>query len=187
MAPIDVKDAEEQINTGGMAMNKVQRTQRGFSLINGMISLGVVGILFGSVVPTVTAIVLDNRATTETQEIAKAFKLARSAAVTQRDTVIVSAVDGDWTAGIEIWMDHNGDQRLDAEELLYTVPKLATDAQLQERNGLTEFHFDRRGFVLPPTNKAIAFDYLAEGGCSWNHELKVTYTGRTKVKATECR
>lgn len=167
-------------------MNKVQKAQHGFSLINGMISLGVIGILFGSVVPTVTAIVLDNRATTETQEIAKAFKLARSAAVTQRNTVIVSANDGDWSAGFDIWVDHNDDQKLDAEELLYTVPKLATDARLYERNGQTEFQFDHRGFALSPTKQLIAFDYLAEGGCSWNHELKVNYTGRTKVKPTAC-
>lgn len=163
-------------------MSRTQQRQKGFSLINGMIALGVVGILFGAVVPTVTAIVLDNRATAEVQEISKAFQMARSAAVTQRKAVIVSAVDNNWSDGVEIWVDHNADNQPSIDEILYTLPALSTDAKLVERNGKTQFTFDRRGFA----KSRAAFDYLAEGGCSWNHEVKVKYTGRTVVNQPGC-
>ncbi len=163
-------------------MSHTKQGQKGFSLINGMLALGVVGILFGAVVPSVTAIVLDNRATTEVQEISKAFQLARSAAVTQRKAVIVSAVDSNWSEGIEIWVDHNGDQQPSADEILYTLPALSTEAQLVERSGQADFTFDRRGFA----KSRAAFDYVAEGGCSWNHEVKVKYTGRTAVSQPGC-
>ncbi len=180
MEPIQA--LHKKFTTGVVNMNSTATNQRGFSLINGIIALAVVGVLFGAVVPQVTAIVLDNRATTETEEIARALNLARSQAVTLRKQVIVSAHDADWSQGMQIWVDHNGDKAMSEDELLYRLPALITGASLKERSERTEFSFDTRGFA----RTAITFDYLAEAGCNWNHEIKVKYTGRTTLKDSGC-
>ncbi len=168
-------------------MNTSKR-QQGFSLINGMISLAVIGVLFGSVIPTVTAMVLESRASTEYTEIANAFSLARSEAVTRRMNIQVSAEkDGEWTQGLIIWADHNNNGSAEETEVLHVLPALQTTAQLVEKNEKTNFYFTKQGLAKSSDKQAIAFSYQAEGGCDFDQDIRIKFTGRVVVKAAGCQ
>ncbi len=163
------------------------KAQQGFSLINGMISLAVVGILFGSVVPTVTAMVMESRASAEYTEIAKAFSLARSEAVTRRQNIHVSAKhDEQWTKGLIIWADHNGNAEAEQDEILHVLPKLQTTATLTETSNKNTFFFTKHGLAKSSNNQTVAFHYHAEGSCSLDQKITVKRTGRVAVKAMGC-
>ena len=106
--------------------------QNGFSLIEVMVTLAIAAIVLSIAVPSYQTAVQNNRRTTATNELATAFQLARSTAISQRVFTVVckspdgatcptGAGSGDWTQGWMVFTDPNDNGSLDAGETLIRV------------------------------------------------------------------
>ena len=98
---------------------------RGFTLIELMVTLAVVAVLLSAGVPSFSALIKNNRLVTENYALRTVLGAARSEAQTQRTTVTVcrsaNAIDcstGDWGAGYIAFIDTDGDNQLDNDEQL---------------------------------------------------------------------
>jgi type IV fimbrial biogenesis protein FimT len=82
-------------------------SQRGFTLLELMVTIGMAGILFGVGVPSFVRLVESNRATAHTNELVNAVNIARSEAIQRGETITVCSstdaatcsTDVDWSTG----------------------------------------------------------------------------------------
>jgi len=82
------------------------KTQKGFTLIELMVTLVVLAIAIGIAVPNFATWIKNNRIDSATRTLTSAFQLARSEAVS-RQTVITVNSSGDWGDGLSIYTDSN--------------------------------------------------------------------------------
>jgi type IV fimbrial biogenesis protein FimT len=85
-----------------MAMNRLFSTalgQRGFTLIELMVTISVAAILLVVVVPSFRTFTLSQRVKTGSFDLYSTLMLARSEAVKRRATVTVAAKSGSWNNG----------------------------------------------------------------------------------------
>ena len=125
----------------------------GQTLLELMVTLGIVGVLASVAVPSFSRLVLDGRRAAVVNDVVTALLLARTEAIKRRQPVIAcgvrdangngvlepaerTCVGPDWSRGwvVGAWRDANGDQRVDADELavlrehLSDVPGIAVRA-----------------------------------------------------------
>lgn len=98
--------------------------QRGYSLLELVITLAVAGLLATVAVPAAEHLVDNARANTAINDLARAIALARSAALTYQRRVKLCpgtsnacGARNSWADGMLVFTDDNGDQRLDEGEL----------------------------------------------------------------------
>lgn len=104
----------------------IQNKQSGFSLMELMIVLTVVGIFATVAVPSYQTIIQNGRLTSETNEFIGALYYARSEAVKLRsDVQVCKSDDGqtcdsnlDWNEGWLVWSDADSDGAVDQNEIL---------------------------------------------------------------------
>lgn len=83
-------------------MNLVRRRQRGFTLMELMVTIGIVGVLFGLGVPMFRQSIDFVSAKTVAVELAGDLRMARSSAVKRNTTVSVLPMTGGWSAGWQV-------------------------------------------------------------------------------------
>jgi type IV fimbrial biogenesis protein FimT len=105
-------------------------SQKGFSLVEAMMTLAVAAIVLSMAVPSFQNYIQNSRQTSAVNDLATALQLARSTAITRRVQVTVCKstdgatcpVDsGDWSQGWIIFTDPNNSGTLDAGEELLRV------------------------------------------------------------------
>ena len=96
---------------------------RGFTLIELMVTMAVVAVLLSAGVPTFSALIQNNRLVTENYALRAVLSAARSEAQTQRTTVTVCrSANGldcstvDWGAGYIAFIDLDNYQQLDEDD-----------------------------------------------------------------------
>lgn len=110
------------INTLGSVHMSLRR-QNGFTLVELMITVVVLGVLATIAFPSFQSTIRSNRIATTSNDLIASMALARSEAVKNRRGAGVCAsaggtsCDGDsWTDGWLVWADSNGDGALSAGE-----------------------------------------------------------------------
>ena len=128
---------------------------RGFTLIELMVTLSVVAVLLSAGVPSFSVMIKNNRLVTENYALRTVLGAARSEAQTQRATVIVcrsaNALDcstGDWGAGYMAFVDLDGDDQLDADEQVL-------QSRVQNTQGIA-IRYSQAGDVLRFNSKGTA-------------------------------
>lgn len=92
--------------------------QRGFTLIELMITLVVLAVMVAIATPSFREISLNNRSTSNINNLLADLSMARSEAVKLARTASVAALGGDWNEGWEVFEDTNGNGIRDADEAL---------------------------------------------------------------------
>lgn len=75
------------------------RPCNGFSIIELMIAIAIIGIGATLALPMIGSLIESSRLTTSTNNLVEAIALARSEAVRRRDEVEVVPIGGDWSQG----------------------------------------------------------------------------------------
>lgn len=130
------------------------RIQAGFTLIEAMLAVTIVGILLGTAIPAWQQAAINVRATTVRSELAEAIVRGSTLAITaQTDVVLCPSDDGracrndaDWSDGWIVFADPDRDrQHTGNEALLLTRPKLSGADRLLTSAGRPRMVFQPHG------------------------------------------
>lgn len=155
--------------------------QKGFTLIELMVTLTVLGVVLAWAIPSFSTILSNNRLETATNELHGALQLARSEAVKRREGVQLCALvdgdvdgcatDADWSEG---WLMVAGDEVL-------RVWQMTGDLEVDgPADGIT---FGSSGM------SGTATDFVVAGaGCvsDQKRELRVSPVGQVTLRRAEC-
>ncbi len=96
--------------------------QRGFTLVELMVTVAVVAILAAIAFPSFESTMRSNRVATTTNELISSISLTRSEAMRNPNGAALctsrtgEACDGEWSDGWLVWIDTDGDGELDSGE-----------------------------------------------------------------------
>ncbi len=145
----------------------------GFTLIELMVTVTVLGVLLSLAAPSFTTLIANNRITTETNELMGAFNLARAEAIRRAQPVTVRSSDNDnYAKGWNVFPDANGDgSAASATDTADGLPLRVTSA------------FNGSAAIARVTRSAAPapFSYSTTTA---NDRMYVTFTSRGAVNAT---
>ncbi|GAB2894302.1 GspH/FimT family pseudopilin [Microbulbifer echini] len=130
-------------------MNKLGRTN-GFTLIELMVVITVLGIVTALAVPSFSTLIENNRMSTMTNDLNSTLQFARSEAVRRKGDVRVSAVDGDIGKGLRVWIDDGsgdfGDDDIELRVLSVNLGGLDLSVTVDDASKSNiDFSFNARG------------------------------------------
>ena len=176
------------------------KKKSGFTLLELMISLGILGILLGFAAPSFTTIISNNRISSSLHDFAGALQLAKAEAAARLNSVTVCKKNaastacvggGNWQPGWIVFSDINGDGAVDDGDTVILIHE-ALDARItfngtvgmtdsitynsSGRTSITSTQIlimcDERGFA--DSAKGILITITGRGGV-----LKAADTGQT--------
>ncbi|MDZ7787267.1 MAG: GspH/FimT family pseudopilin, partial [Halofilum sp. (in: g-proteobacteria)] len=180
------------------ARHVTMKRNHGFTLIELMITLIVMGVVIFIAVPNFASLMRNVWASGRTNEFVSAFNIARSEAITRSNTVTVCASDdpmaanpdcsGDgagWANGWIVFADDDNDQVVDGGETVIQVWEGLEDGiALTEANSRAAVVYGSRGSA----SQAMDFDLEPTTDCTGNSSRNITITpvGRAEVTEQAC-
>jgi type IV fimbrial biogenesis protein FimT len=169
--------------------------QRGFSLLELMTVITVLGILLGLAVPSLSSAIRNNRIAAQNNEFVGALNYARSEAVRRSDTVSVCSSNNgtscsttiNWGTGWISFVDLNADGVLNGTEVvMQTSPPVISGFTIDGVAGLSNVRFGGNGMLLS-TSPTGTFQ-LQKTGCVGNYarQIAIAVTGRVSTKTVAC-
>lgn len=126
------------------------RQLAGFTIIELMVVLMVLGIITAMAVPSFNTMIKNNRIVTVTNDLNGMLQYARAEAVRRGGGIRVSAIGGDVANGLRVWFDADSDNSFDSgeelRELNINLASLVLDADIGGKSTQNlNFTFDARG------------------------------------------
>jgi len=162
------------------------KTKNGFTLIELMITLSIVGILMGYSIPSFRQLKLNKVMETERNRLNVSLQYARSYAVSRQINVIVcpSIVGGNcdnqsnWHGGWIIFTDKNRNRKLDAEDVLLQHEDAMRDKIKSTSSTYRQkIRYNNMGFS-PGTN--VSINFCDERGLEFAKSIIINNAGRVK-------
>lgn len=169
------------------------KRMRGFTLIELMVTVIVIGVVVFIAVPNFAMVIRSNRLTTGSNELVIAMQIARSEAVKRGENVEVcarasdgsqtcSGDSGTWDEGWLVWQDANGNSSVDNGEVVQAWGALESEYTIN--TGSASVEFDSQGFALD------SVDYkMQPSGCPAGQDfmdISVGSTGRPDTERGTC-
>lgn len=172
-----------------LAVPTIHPYATGFTLLELMIAIGIVGILLGLAVPSFTDIMRRNQITAQTNSLVSSLALARSEAIKRGVSITICPRTGstctgstNWSAGWQVIDDRNGDGDVDDEDTLLQVSPTAPQGIVVTGDAST--------LVFQRTGEAAAkrIFNVSKSGCGAleKREVTVELTGRTHLTKKDC-
>jgi type IV fimbrial biogenesis protein FimT len=170
------------------------RSERGFTLLELMVAITVLGILLGLAIPSFRETIESNRIVAQNNEFVGSLHYARSEAIKRSDTVSLCpstngtscATSTNWSTGWIIFTDLNANGALNSgiDTLLQARPATTDNITI----GSTTFSFLRfssSGMLVGTTAGTFS---LLKTGCTGlkAREIGVSVTGRVSTKKVSC-
>lgn len=161
--------------------------QKGFTLVEMMVTLAVLIIVLSIAVPSFADLIRANRAESQRTTLLGAFNLARSEAIRRSALVRVSLISGTtWTGGWRIWIDANGDDTYQSGEEIKEFPAL-TGGNTLVSSELT-IMFNAQGYLnngVSGNSTTLQFRVGADY-CSLERDIKINHLGRVSSERRSC-
>jgi type IV fimbrial biogenesis protein FimT len=136
----------------------MRTTQHGFTIIELVVVMSIVGILMAIGVPSFKYVTTANRVSSEVNGLLGDLQLARAEAIKEGQTVTVCASsDGatcsagatDWTIGWIVFSDSNASQTVNGNDVILRMQKaLKTGDSFKPAPTIAAVTFNREGFAV---------------------------------------
>jgi len=170
------------------------KREAGFTLLELMITVGILAIVLSVGVPSYRGIVMDNRLASQANLFATSIKLARSNAVRfQRNATVCSSANydaavptcssnNDWSGGWIVWVDKDRDAATDANEIISVSGPVHSASELKSTSA-NRFTYDGRGFATTAAGELTLCDNRSG---EMGRRIRVNATGRTNIARQAC-
>ncbi|WP_111976749.1 GspH/FimT family pseudopilin [Algibacillus agarilyticus] len=156
----------------------------GFSLIELMVTLAIMGIAITLALPSLSATFTQSSVNSGTRALSKDLIYARGMAISNQLPVVVCHLSGttcsddNWKEGYTIFLDNNGDGEYDsATESKLRINEDFTYGTLSISNGANEVVFNAAGQV----NTSVIFTYCPNIEKTYARGVVINQMGRAKM------
>jgi type IV fimbrial biogenesis protein FimT len=164
------------------------QNNRGFTLVEMMVTLAVLGIILGIAAPSMQSFIRNTRLASGSEELLMSLMMAQSEAIKRGSSVTVCNTanptadspscsnSSDWRSGWLVFVDVNNDGVLDTGETVLKVgqPPKKIDS-ITAKSGLNDISLVRFRSFITPGNKDVAFSFCSSG--SSERVVKVSKSG----------
>lgn len=168
----------------------------GFTLMELMIAIAILGILLALAWPSFSAALASNRLAAASNSMIAGVNLARSEGVRSKraggmcPSADGTACGGDWSAGWLVWNDANQDgAKGDDEPAIRYFQGNPAQLRVTAAAAVPVIVFDRRGRMTAPAVNAQFSAHAADcaaGAAGRQRNLTVTRAGQVRVQKADC-
>lgn len=187
------REGSTKVINGSMAQMQRNKQQKGFTLIELMVTLVVAGILLALGVPSYVDWIRDSRMDTATRSLAGALKQARNEAISKQTVITVgSGITGNlgnWATGFHFYVDDDGaGDAFEADDTLIKNIELSMDNAITVNtnpNNTDYISFTSQGLRNGGGNNTIIIALCDNRGVASGMQIDLSFVGRTSIKNLE--
>ncbi|ARA79281.1 GspH/FimT family pseudopilin [Pseudomonas ficuserectae] len=121
---------------------------KGFSLIELLVTVSLVGILAAIAIPSFTSSIQSNKADTELSDLQRALNYARLEAINRGVTVRIAPTSGTaWTGELQVYLVSDANKKA-----LRTVAAMSSGGTLVADPNVAAFDFNNLGGLIAPSS-----------------------------------